>query len=320
MQIEIACDESGFSGTNMLEPGGEVFAHAAVRLDLASARRAVDLVRGAVSGEYKSHRLLRTAQRPELEWLLGPDGPLAGRARVHLTDKRYFTSARVVDVLVRKPSYTDRTSLDADLEARTLALDLHRKGAATYGRDRWHAFLAAFELLMRAKRRRYRVRSVEAFLAAVDGLGSQPSTLAETLARYPRARLERLVARLHEDPTVLPPLEPLMPALVEAGLYWSRSGPVSIVHDEQSALTRHRVAEIRKVAPGLHAVRMADSRTDPRVQVADLLAGAARRIATAELAGRGDAGLTALLRPYLDPHSIWADDDSWSRLAEGPPA
>jgi hypothetical protein len=51
--------------------------------------------------------------------------------------------------------------------------------------------------------------------------------------------------------------------------------------------------------------RQVDSRTDPRVQVADLLAGVARKVASDELLGRHDPQLTALLRPYLDPASRW---------------
>ena len=51
--------------------------------------------------------------------------------------------------------------------------------------------------------------------------------------------------------------------------------------------------------------RQVDSRTDPRVQVADLLAGVARKVATDELLGRSDPDLTALLRPYVDPASRW---------------
>jgi hypothetical protein len=64
----------------------------------------------------------------------------------------------------------------------------------------------------------------------------------------------------------------------------------------------------------MSGLRGADSRTDPRVQVADLLAGLARRIASDELLGRGDPELTTLLRPYVDPASIWQDDRSWSAL------
>lgn len=326
--IEVACDESGFSGTNLLDPYGEVFAHAAVRLTRESAERCVERVRAGSPysfGEYKSRRLLQAAQRPLLEWLLGPAGPLCGCARVHLTDKQYFVAARVIDVLVREPSYAARTSLDRDPRARSMALTLYRDGATAFGPDRWHAFLQAFVVLMRAKRGRRRPPSVGTFVAALNDLAwPRPTGLlgevVESLSRS-RHRLDALVTRLLDDPAMLPPLEQLMPALVEAGLHWSGDGsPVAIVHDEQSALTPRRVAEIRKVVSGtrLRSVRKVDSRTDPRVQVADLLAGAARRIATAELRGRGDPGLTALLRPYLDPHSIWADDASWSRLAMPP--
>jgi len=54
-----------------------------------------------------------------------------------------------------------------------------------------------------------------------------------------------------------------------------------------------------------------DSRTDPRVQVADLLAGVARKVAADELLGRRDPNLTALLRPYVDSASRWC-----SRMAD----
>lgn len=64
----------------------------------------------------------------------------------------------------------------------------------------------------------------------------------------------------------------------------------------------------------LSGLTLADSRRDPRVQVADVPAGAARKIASDELNGRGDPELTALLRPYVDPSSVWGDEPSWSRL------
>jgi hypothetical protein len=64
----------------------------------------------------------------------------------------------------------------------------------------------------------------------------------------------------------------------------------------------------------LAGLTLVDSTVDPRVQVADILAGTARKIASDELNDRGDAELTALLRPYVDPHSIWGDDRSWALL------
>jgi hypothetical protein len=44
-------------------------------------------------------------------------------------------------------------------------------------------------------------------------------------------------------------------------------------------------------------------------------AGVARKVASDQLRGNDDAELTALLRPYVDPLSVWGDEPSWSRLA-----
>ena len=62
-------------------------------------------------------------------------------------------------------------------------------------------------------------------------------------------------------------------------------------------------------------VRLVVAREDARVQVADFLAGIARKIASDELNGRGDPALTALLRPYVDPGSVWGDARSGALLA-----
>ena len=80
-----------------------------------------------------------------------------------------------------------------------------------------------------------------------------------------------------------------------------------LVHDQQQALTSRRVAHVRELlveqgngAGPLVDVRLVDSRADARVQVADLLAGAARRIAEDRLDGHGDDALAELLAPYQD--------------------
>jgi hypothetical protein len=308
--IEVACDESGFSGTNLLDVNTEVFTHASVHLSAESAGQCVDVVRARFpysSTEYKSSHLFREKQRPALEWLLGPSGPLYGRAHVHLTDKTYLLVARVIDLLVGEPTYAARTSLDQDERVRSMALALYRQGPVTFGQGPWRAFLEAFKSLLRDKPQ----RDVDAFFHAIGDDLERIGEIVELLRPAP-PRLACL-----DDRGALPLLEPLIPALVETALYWGAGGrSVFIVHDEQSALTAHRVSGIQDLlGPGrLLGVRLVDSRSDPRVQVADFLAGAARRIATQELRGRGDAELAALLRPYVDPFSIWADAASWEAL------
>ena len=92
-----------------------------------------------------------------------------------------------------------------------------------------------------------------------------------------------------DDRSIPPPLEPMLPALAETVLHWSGGRrPVLVIHDEQSALTAGRLRCLQQVLadgaglPGggspLAGLVTVDSRDDPRVQVADLLAGVARRL------------------------------------------
>jgi hypothetical protein len=126
-------------------------------------------------------------------------------------------------------------------------------------------------------------------------------------------------ARLLDHRALQPALEPLIPALASTVRHWSRDGgtDVSIVHDEQSALTQRRIRRLERqlLPPGrsLH-FRQVDSRTEPRVQLADVLAGIARRLAADELHHGGDPELSGLLSAYIDPASRWSDERSWSRL------
>jgi hypothetical protein len=129
-----------------------------------------------------------------------------------------------------------------------------------------------------------------------------------------------VLTRLRDDDrSIPPPLEPLLPALAETVLFWSAGQrQVLVIHDEQSALTAGRLRRLQQVladgaglppagsaGAGTRPVRVSplaglvtvDSRDDPRVQVADLLAGVARRL---------PAGVTGgPLQPFLSPTSLW---------------
>jgi hypothetical protein len=145
-------------------------------------------------------------------------------------------------------------------------------------------------------------------------------------AARPRAELFR--AQLLDDPAIMSALDPLIPAIVQTIAYWSDGDrQVSLVHDEHRVLTAKRIARLKEMLDtpdtALHGssraqlanLRLVDSRSDSRVQLADFLAGVARKIASDELNQRGDLELTALLRPYVDSSSVWGDDRSWSLLA-----
>ena len=278
---EIACDESGFSGSNLLDPASPVITHASVDLAVPEATEVVAVLRSRLRrrAEYKSSQLLRPGQRPALEWFLSS---LHGRAHVHVIDKTGYVAARVLELFTEEPSYGAGTSLGRDHSDAVLALR-PRTG-----------FLAAFVELARTRR----VRLIDH--DAIDRFFATMPAGLPALREVTRARVEEVMVRLiDEDRAFPPPLEPLVPALAETLLFWSAGGQsVAVVHDEQSALTRGRVARlgtflantVSPAPPPLRSFLQVDSRDDPRVQVADLLAGIARR---------RTPKLNALLAPYV---------------------
>ncbi|MEU1852772.1 hypothetical protein ABZ499_26730 [Streptomyces sp. NPDC019990] len=307
--LEVACDESGSDGENLTGGNTDVFAHAGVSLPVTTAAAAVREIRDRIRSpaeEYKANHLLREKHRAVLEWLLAPEGPIHGQARVHLMEKRYFVVDRAVSLLLGDPAE---------------AVALFRVGRRTFGENGWRAFLEAANHLLRV---RHDGDPVADFHGTADALrrahpGTEAARILGRLAAA-RPRAEAYRAGFLDGPPLIPLLNPLLPAIVRTAVLWSGDGrPVRLVHDRQNMLTPDRIAWIeeaaRQAGVDLAGVRLVVARDDARVQVADFLAGIARKIASDELNGRGDPALTALLRPYVDPASVWGDVRSRALLA-----
>ncbi|WP_232661637.1 NAD-dependent protein deacetylase of SIR2 family [Pseudonocardia sp. TRM90224] len=275
---EVACDESGYEGEKLVGGVTDVFAHAGVGLSAAAATDCLAELRRRIRSpavEYKANHLLREKNRGALEWFLGPDGPVLGNAHVHLIDKTFLLVLRLVEQRLGR------------LGDPAPAEPLYR---AVRGEP---AFLAAANDLLRSNGRGGAHR-VAAFRRALDDLPA-PSDLVERLRDAP------------DRPRVT--IDPLVPAILAAADRWGAAGrsPVVLVHHTQSTLGPDRLALIGR-HPAVAGFRIADSRSDLRIQVADFLAGVARKIASEALGGRGDAALLSLLRPYLDPASVWVGE------------
>ncbi len=239
LSVEVACDESGSEGSNLIDAITDVFAHASVLLPISSAQECILQLRERIRSpalEYKANHLLREKHRAVLLWLLSADGPILGHAAVHLTEKAFFVAGKVVELL-----------------------EPEKDPATVYHSGR--AVLAAYNVVLRAEYREH--------------------------------------------------LDLHVPAIVRAVHLWGTDKPVTIVHDRQNLLTEDRVALIKRtLGDRLADMTFVDSRDDARVQIADFLAGVARRIASDALNGHGDVELVAALRPYVDPSSIWGDERS----------
>jgi hypothetical protein len=334
--MEIACDESGYEGEKLIGATTDVFAHAGIRLDTESATRCMQELRNRLrspASEYKANHLLREKHRSVLEWLLGPLGPLHGHAHVYLVDKAFLVAGKVIDLLDEDATHPARIGLHQDQRARAMTVTLYRDGPRAFGRELWEAFLVSSNDLMRTKGRLDVRTSVDSFFRMVDALrlSGAPGRVDEILGLLSQARphADAFRRRLLDNPTMIPVLDPLIPAIVRAVVHWGDgSRPVSIIHDRQNTLSERRIAQLKEIvskprpallgyssSARLTTLTLADSSSDPRVQIADILAGAARKTTSDELNDRGDVQLTALLRPYVDSFSIWGDDRSWSLLA-----
>jgi Protein of unknown function (DUF3800) len=331
--IEIACDESGFSGGNLVGGGhSPVFAHASISLQPETAAELIKHLRREIgargTGEYKSPEILRPRRRPILLWLLGSGSPIHGNAYVHLTDTRFFVLARMVDVLLGGQPVSGITSPGRNARTRPLVLALYSYGDQSYGTSRWQEFLKLSANLFRTNNRWLPKAPVQTFFAAVDSLAasSAASEVSEVmdLLRSTRSIAEATRAAYLENPKLTPLMEPLLPAMNRAVHYWgSYAQTISVVHDEQSALTPERIADIATAyaasQPGrqLSDVRLVDSSREPRVQIADFVAGIARRVASDQLLHQADPEVAALLEPLVDHESVWVHSDSTQWPAGG---
>jgi hypothetical protein len=270
---EIACDESGYEGEKLIDTTKDVFAHASVHVTGSSAAECIRELRRRIKSpatQYKSGHLLREKNRPALEWFLGSDSPVYDHGRVHLIDKAYFVVTKIADLF----------EVDAD--------ELYRDGPAAFEPERWAYFLTASNDLLRVKDR---LGVVDEFFRVADGRFAGG-----------RARAELFRSWLREDPIRNSVLDPLVPAIVAAVDYW---GPVTVVHDRQTQLPAARVALLKELCgdrlAGLHFL---DAASHPQIQLADILAGTIRKIASDRRDGRADPVLAELAHPYIGASSI----------------
>jgi hypothetical protein len=315
--LEVACDESGSEGDKLVGGSTDVFAHASVDIEPAVATDAMARVRveaRSPATEVKAGVVLRQQNRRVLEWLLGHEGPFSGRAHVHLTDKALHLTRHLVALGGWGPD-----------DGAVLALELGSAGPRRLGSRGWLALLESFNDLMRAREAApagYAARSLVQRLrelghAVADEVGAAALAIADAVP-VEHAALTVLVQR----DRAAAPLDPIVPALADVLQRWGSSGrPLWIVHDVQAALTDRAIraavaARANGATAALAGIRFVDSQDDVRVQMADFLAGAARRIGSEALAGQGDPSLVDLIAPYVSPRSIWpATGPGWGGVS-----
>lgn len=198
-----------------------------------------------------------------------------------------------------------------------------------YGDD-WNVTLEQFQRLLRSKTRSEAQERISVLSARVWALLARRDEPLANIVGTLFAGIEHLASLTDLQlgnglPEKLRTGDPLLAALGATVRTWAeRSGrPVLIIHDEAKELTPARAAQFRHylarpelVAPSrlgtgvqLHDLRLVNSQDDPRIQVADLLAGIGRAVGET-VANDTPHPLLEAFTPLISELSIWPHPDN----------
>jgi hypothetical protein len=294
---QIALDEAGNTGENLLDRAQPVHVLVAVHLDQARAASAIGaaLARTQMK-ELKFARLRGSGRgRRNILALIDELALTDDDAAAFATDKAWMLAAKLVDALVEPRMLASGQQVRWYLsgEARAMAEVLYERGPRVLG-DCYAELIEAFVPLARC----YEPGRAATFLEAL--------ARARVVARD--ANVHAILASMIDTPgetaaafeTSGDGLDPHLPALWWQAGYWSRRfDRFEIVHDESvtasqwtarlaeaAAYTATR-AEGRTLAigglridlpAGIRDITFKRSDDDPRIQVADILAGATAHV------------------------------------------
>jgi hypothetical protein len=258
---EIACDESGYEGEKFIDTTKDLFAHASVLVSPAAAADCVAELRARIKSPATQYKSGHLLREKSRSTLEWFLGP---HSHVYGNGHVY---------LIDKPYYVV-TKIAELFGADPDALWASAPGAY---------FLSAANDLLRGK-------DQPGVIDAFFRFGQFPQG---------RERAELFREWLLSDPIGNSVLDPLVPAIVAAVRHW---GPVRIAHDRQTQLSQPRIARLMELCDGrLGGVRFLNAESHPQIQLADILAGTVRKIASDD---RADPRLAELAHPYIDATSI----------------
>ncbi|WIH05132.1 DUF3800 domain-containing protein [Xanthomonas translucens pv. graminis] len=144
--MHVYCDESGNTGTNLLDPNQPVFALASTTLDFAAAKSLVDplLIRGQKEAKYA--KVKSSAQgRSALINLFKSSLLTPAVATILMADKRFYLAVQLVDKLIEPPMHEAGIDLYARDGAVNLANLWHYAGNDIFRNGGWEQLLLAFK-------------------------------------------------------------------------------------------------------------------------------------------------------------------------------
>jgi hypothetical protein len=332
---EIFCDESGHDGENLMAGTTPVLAHSSLYMDLAEATDLVAYLRKktrAQSLELKASAVLRNSQA--IDELFGVQGKLVGHVQVYLVEKASLVAGKMIDLLVEEKAHAAGIDLYTNGYAKHIADELYQYGPHGLGEEQWLNLVAAFTSLMREKQRKGGEKeTTEGFFEKVEQarLNSTHPRLKFilTLLSATRRQAEEFQADVAKG-GLTKNLDPLQTSLMELAYAWSQKlkKPIRIMHDAQNGLTEQVMKAVMAASneeipkefnlPNRHfdlvEIRHIDSKSDPRIQLADVAAGFTRQVSESALKGTADNKHLAQVQRLVHYNSIWGDGESWEQI------
>ncbi len=287
---EIAFDEAGNTGADLLNDDQPIFALASVLLSNRQAEELLARIRTRQTKEIKFKNLKRSAAgRRRIITLISAPELEQANAKTTIYHKRFMVTAKIVDILI-------------ETVLHDLGFDLYRDGAnialanlhymcmpAFCGKERSEEFLRLFVAMIRTRD----VLAVNRFYQAASSLYSTGDH------RECAELLEPIIASRPLVPQILAAndrnsLDPSIPAVVHHCISWGEAigGPFRLLHDESKSVFEERADledlmsrgeqeeevgyDRRKYVLPLRAreIKFEKSNADARIQVADLIASA----------------------------------------------
>ncbi|WP_150954651.1 hypothetical protein [Microbacterium testaceum] len=329
----IACDESASEGENLMRSRHPVFVHGSVNLSQEEAENFLAMLRaltGIKAPELKSRFALEPKHRSRLMIALVA---LADTANIYFVEKSFFIVAKMIALLPAE--YAARNGLDLHFSGlgRLMANTLHDGGREAMGEQRWASLLDSYNSVIRTYLRAGDVApTVHPFFEALRDARANcgEGEVREVLdfiwdARHITHHYEGMSSVQIRE------LDPMFPSLTTVASTWdARLGgaPFEFLADNYSGLdetTRSTIIEMVRdpssmgvplPSAALKAIRLTDSKGDPRVQVADIVAGVGREVAGMALNRVFDDPLQQVAYPMLDRSIMTSDASPLAKLVQ----
>jgi hypothetical protein len=351
----IAIDESGYDG-DQLHGRGRYMTLGSVVVDDTEAASLVGTLRQHAriqesAPELKFQKMFTGTggvhRRQLLAELLGPGGPLAGRASVYVIDKHYFVASKLVDLLLEEQCHAMGIDIVSNGLARQFARDLAAEGPRALGRDGFDRLLATAVGFFSKKNRNGDQMSVDDFYTVLrescayarrrKAPQAKKATDVLEMLRTTRSEAEAFARDRPTEPRPaasdgllddsLDPLVTGVPTVIHnASVRYG--GKLHALADDQRLLTDDKLDVLERGASAMGVIRgliredhlgelvRGRSKDHPSLQLADLVAGAGLAVAKRHDGQDDPAGndLYPVIVPLIDPNGLLSHEEP-ERLA-----